>query len=578
MVTRQDGESVVTQHRAQLEGDDWDLMLERKRSALCEAFDADVCEALSVPRGSVVDVDLSLKPEGLAALFGLRHRPSLRKGDVNKRLAQCGFFRTWNLYEPRTQPPAGSAAAPLTAKEGMLPVLRASEECDVTPGKPQSCDVVPSCGVAEECSLVREVPGLPGTSAFPLKLVVDAEAQGLKKGAATPIPSTGGEVVDKGESCSHSLRLGDSLRFLATYRVGFVGCDWKIVVEKDLVRLKNCFVRDVLDIGGVFPKSVENVSYALSGDAVVTVLLEHAASLSQADVLHLLDEAPFSAMWHLHDECVALKSVARTTTFHRVGFVGSDWASGVQPEIVASAFLRDVVDVLDVMPEDVRIAAYRICENLVVDFYVEHSSSMSEARIDELLNGAPFDRVWESYKSGQTPVMRELEPVRVPVRPAVPRRSLNARRISVGKPYYPAHFNKMTKYPRPGLRYRKSTSDKDGDARGCGELLYMPLERPVPSWDYGIELPRVVAKDRSMRWPLRTDFSTARQERRVNLRELNEVLGMQRQQLARNQTRSGNTPDVGLMPLYHNLEAMRWEETKDPLCPYRTQFRYPPFN
>ncbi|RNE99889.1 hypothetical protein TraAM80_08028, partial [Trypanosoma rangeli] len=133
MATQHDGESVVTQHRAQFEGDDWDLVLERKLGALCEAFDADVCEAVGVPRGSVVDVGFTLG--SLFVEFGVRHRPSLRKGDVNKRLAQCDFFRTWNLYEPRTQPHAGSAAAPLTAREGTLPVLRASEECDVTPGK-----------------------------------------------------------------------------------------------------------------------------------------------------------------------------------------------------------------------------------------------------------------------------------------------------------------------------------------------------------------------------------------------------------------------------------------------------------
>ncbi|RNC33513.1 hypothetical protein TcCL_Unassigned03788, partial [Trypanosoma cruzi] len=99
MTSNYEEELVVTRHRVQFDGDDWDAVLERKRAALCEAFDADVCGAVDIPRGSVVD--LEFKSGGLFAEFGVRHAPSLRKRDVDKRLARCEFRRTWELYEPR---------------------------------------------------------------------------------------------------------------------------------------------------------------------------------------------------------------------------------------------------------------------------------------------------------------------------------------------------------------------------------------------------------------------------------------------------------------------------------------------
>ncbi|PWU98923.1 hypothetical protein C3747_223g36 [Trypanosoma cruzi] len=84
-------DSVVTHHRVQFDGDDWDAVLERKRAALCEAFDADVCGAVGIPRGSVADVEFTLG--SLSVAFGVRHAPSLSKRDVDKRLANATLMR-----------------------------------------------------------------------------------------------------------------------------------------------------------------------------------------------------------------------------------------------------------------------------------------------------------------------------------------------------------------------------------------------------------------------------------------------------------------------------------------------------
>ncbi|RNE95729.1 uncharacterized protein Tco025E_09931, partial [Trypanosoma conorhini] len=570
-------EPVVTRHRARFDGDDWDLVLERKRAALCEAFDADVCGAVGVPRGSVVDVDFALG--SLTVEFGLRHAPSFTESDVAKRLAECDFLRTWKLYEPRKQPGSVPAVVRLAAQEEMLPVLRTAEVCGASPLKLQSSyAVLPTLRVTEECFPSPEVPVGLRTAAFPLELIEGAPTAGSEKKDEVKSVRRAELRVDPnvGEKYRRSLRLGEPPQLFASYRVGFVGDDWKFVVDKYLVRLKDCFWRDVLDIGGVVPRSVEGVSCSPTGDVVVTVLLEHAASLSQEDVLRLLDEAPFLTMWQLHDDCAFRDRGGRTKTFHRVGFLGSDWTSRIQGDAVAAAFVRDLVEVLDVRPEDVRVAALHISENLVVDFYVEHSASISEARVDEVLRDAPFDHVWEVYKTERTPVLRALKPLRVPVRPAAPRKHhLRTLGADVGRPYRPSHLSKMPSYPRPGLRYRKPTTEQERQTGTPEELFYVPQEKPVPTWDQGIELPRVAPTTRNIRWPLRTDFNTARQERRVNLSEVNEVLGMQRGQRLQPlpQPQSGDSPNTGLLPLYHEMGAMRRDDTRDPLRPYRKKLR-----
>ncbi|EKF26774.1 hypothetical protein MOQ_009520, partial [Trypanosoma cruzi marinkellei] len=69
MISNYEEELVVTRHRVQFDGDDWGAVLERKRAALCEALDADICGAVGIPRGSVVD--LEFKSGGLFAEFGV---------------------------------------------------------------------------------------------------------------------------------------------------------------------------------------------------------------------------------------------------------------------------------------------------------------------------------------------------------------------------------------------------------------------------------------------------------------------------------------------------------------------------
>ncbi|PWV08092.1 hypothetical protein C3747_94g169 [Trypanosoma cruzi] len=570
---------VVTRHRVQFDGDDWDAVLERKRATLCEAFDADVCGAVGIPRGSVVDVEFTLG--SLSVAFGVRHAPSLSKRDVDKRLDECNFAEVWRLYDRRndgqqTGDAVGDAVPRTGASDSMLPVLHAAEYRDAISPRLQSCDaVLPVLSAAEGCSFVRKSPvGIQGV-AVPLRIMEDVQSAGLQ--SADVVDSLFRKkdgLVDREDENRHFSHSVEPSKLFAVYRIGFLGKGWRSVVDKHLSRLKDCFLYDLSDISKFVPRSVEGVSCSSSGDVVVTVLLEHLSSLSQNEVLRMLDDAPFLSMWRLHDECIAEGSVGRTTTFHRVGFVGADWSSKINGDLVGAAFVKDVVEVLHVRPEDVRIAGYYVSENLVIDFYVEHSDSISEGQIDELLNATMFENVWEVYRRERGPVMQELQPLRVTPRQAKIRANLSKIPKSVAaRQHHGLYVNNLVGYPRPGLRYRQPRTDLKQCPSVPEEPLYVPHEKHLPTWDRGVELPNVALSSRAMPWPLRTDYSKAQQQRRVNLNEVSEVLGLQRQQGSQLQPESADIPNACLGSSHQESGSTRRGESRDRLHQYRERIR-----
>ncbi|RNF13450.1 hypothetical protein TcG_08539 [Trypanosoma cruzi] len=551
-----DEDCVVTHHRVQFDGDDWDAVLDRKRAALCEAFDADVCGAVGIPRGSVVDVEFTLG--SLSVAFGVRHAPSLSKRDVDKRLGECNFAEVWRLYDRRNEDQqTGDAVG------------------DAVPRTGASDSLVPALSAAEGCSFVRKSPvGIQGV-AVPLRIMEDVRSADLQ--SADVVDSLFRKrdgLIDRDEENRHFSHSVEPSKLFAVYRIGFLGKGWRSVVDKHLSRLKDCFLYDLSDISKFVPRSVEGVSCSSSGDVVVTVLLEHLSSLSQNEVLRMLDDAPFLSMWRLHDECIAEGSVGRTTTFHRVGFVGADWSSKINGELVGAAFVKDVVEVLHVRPEEVRIAGYYVSENLVIDFYVEHSDSISEGQIDELLNATMFENVWEVYRRVRGPVMQELQPLRVTPRQAKIRANLSKIPKSVAaRQHHGLYGNNLVGYPRPGLRYRQPRTDLKQCPSVPEEPLYVPHEKHLPTWDRGVELPNVALSPRAMPWPLRTDYTKAQQQRRVNLNEVSEVLGLQRQQESQLQPESANIPNACLGSSYQESGSTRRGESRDRLHQYRERIR-----
>ncbi|EKF26778.1 hypothetical protein MOQ_009516 [Trypanosoma cruzi marinkellei] len=572
-------DSVVTHHRVQFDGDDWGAVLEGKRAALCEAFDADVCGAVDIPRGSVVDVDFTLG--SLSVAFGVRHAPSLSKRDVDKRLDECNFAEVWKLYgrrneDQQTGDAVGDAAPRTEVFDSVLPVLYAAEcRGASSPRLQSSYSVLPALSAAERCSFARESPvGIQGV-ALPLRTVEDARSAGLQSAdVVDSLFRNKDELVDRDEENRHFSHSVEPSKLFAVYRIGFLGKGWRSVVDKQLSRLKDCFLYDLSDISKFVPRSVESVSCSSSGDVVVTVLLEHLSSLSQNEVLRMLDDAPFLSMWRLHDECIAEGSVGRTTTFHRVGFVGADWSSKINGELVGAAFVKDVVEVLHIRPEDVRIAGYYVSENLVIDFYVEHSDTISEAQIDEVLNATMFKNVWEVYRRERGPVIQELQPLRVMPRQAKIRANLTKIPKSVAaRQHNGLHVNNSLGYPRPGLRYRQPRNDLRQCPSVPEEPLYVPHEKHLPTWDRGVELPNIALTSRAMPWPLRTDYSKAQQQRRVNLNEVNEVLGLQRQQGSQLQPEGADSPNACLGSSYQESGSTRLGESRERLHPYRERLR-----
>ncbi|SCU72578.1 Flagellar Member 8 [Trypanosoma equiperdum] len=337
--------TVVTKHRVKFNGDNWGAVLEKKRAAFDEAFDADVCDALDLPRGSVEGITLG--SDGLSIDFGVRHPASLHKDEVDHFLSTSEFPAMWNLYEPKKKVLSSIVMGDTEERETTSFSTSLPQRAS-----PVSAKEFPSC--------LHPAPGV----------------------ASSSVP------MDRADGASGS---GNVCHL---YRVGFVGGFWSGIVDKRFTAAVDCFMRDAAVGEGLVPRSVERVVSLDSGNVVFSVWMEHAAALSQSEVCTAMDNAPFPSMWKLYDDLINEGVVGRTTTLHRVGLVGSEWAHVANVDLVKEVFIQDVAEALRLSPEDINVNEYTVNDKLVIGFYVSHSHTLTEVDIDDMLANAPLSRVW----------------------------------------------------------------------------------------------------------------------------------------------------------------------------------------
>nr|CCC89568.1 conserved hypothetical protein [Trypanosoma congolense IL3000] len=361
VAARSEDFTVVTYHHMKFCGDNWNEVLEQKRDEFFYIFDKEICSVLNLPRGSVENIKLGT--DGLSVSFGVRHSNLLPKDEVDNLLATCEFPGLWKLYKPKKRPPL------LAALDGRKDV--------------SACPLSGSFSRYWNSAGVRDL----SPRSFP-ESGVRSDADGSKLGT--------GATSSEGVVCN-------------LYRVGFVGGFWSGVIDKRFSIAVDCFMRDAA-AEGLSPRNVERVVSMDSGNVVFSVWVEHAPSLSQGEVCKVLDHAPFPSMWKLYDSLVNEGVVGRTTTLHRVGLVGTEWARVTNDKLVKEVFIQDVAEALNVSPEDINISECCVSDKLVVGFYVSHSPALTEVDIDDMLAHAPLSRVWGLC---QSPRSQSWQTVRV---------------------------------------------------------------------------------------------------------------------------------------------------------------------
>ncbi|RNF13451.1 hypothetical protein TcG_08540, partial [Trypanosoma cruzi] len=411
-------DSVVTHHRVQFDGDDWDAVLDRKRAALCEAFDADVCGAVGIPRGSVVDVEFTLG--SLSVAFGVRHAPSLSKRDVDKRLGECNFAEVWRLYDRRNEDQqTGDAvgdAVPRTGAPEELPVLRASEELPVL----RAPEELPVLRASEELPVLRASEELPRTSSGTQSTTKMSFARGDYSRSVVSVVKPrlsmlGGHHEESAVPIENVMISNYEEELVVTrHRVQFDGDDWDAVLDRKRAALCEAFDADVCGAVGIPRGSVVDLEFK-SGGLFAEFGVRHAPSLRKRDVDKRLARCEFCKTWELYeprnlmmikDEPVGGGGVAdgvvapedSVVTHHRVQFDGDDWDAVLDRKRAAlcEAFDADVCGAVGIPRGSVVDVEFTL-GSLSVAFGVRHAPSLSKRDVDKRLGECNFAEVWRLY-------------------------------------------------------------------------------------------------------------------------------------------------------------------------------------
>ncbi|RNC46509.1 hypothetical protein TcCL_NonESM03664, partial [Trypanosoma cruzi] len=400
--------SVVTHHRVQFDGDDWDAVLERKRAALCEAFDADVCGAVGIPRGSVADVEFTLG--SLSVAFGVRHAPSLSKRDVDKRLGECNFDEVWRLYDRRNEDQqTGDAvgdAVPRTGAPEELPVLRASEE-------------LPVLQASEELPVLQGYEELPRTSSktqstTKMSFVRGDYSRSVVSVVKPRLSMLGGHQEESAVPIENVMMSNYEEELVVTrHRVQFDGDEWDAVLERKRAALCEAFDADVCGAVGIPRGSVVDLEFK-SGGLFAEFGVRHAPSLRKRDVDKRLARCEFCKTWELYeprnlmmikDEPVGggvadgvVAPEDSVVTHHRVQFDGDDWDAVLERKRAAlcEAFDADVCGAVGIPRGSVADVEFTL-GSLSVAFGVRHAPSLSKRDVDKRLGECNFDEVWRLY-------------------------------------------------------------------------------------------------------------------------------------------------------------------------------------
>ncbi|KAH9588949.1 hypothetical protein LSM04_006311 [Trypanosoma melophagium] len=369
--TPSESDHVVTRHRVRFDGDVWGLVLEHRRAELDRAFDADVCDAVGIPRGSVVDADYILG--SLSVEFGLRHASSLRKRDVNKSLAACEFKETWKLYkEYLSMDRTDGKAVPLRASQEALPVpvemvptLVAHEEALPVPVQNDTDLMVTRHRVrfdGDVWGLVLEHRRAELDRAFDADV---CDAVGIPRGSVVDADYILGSLsVEFGLRHASSLRKRDVNKSLAACEFKETWKLYKEYLSMDRTDGKAVPLRASQE---ALPVPVEMVPTLVAHEEALPVPVQNDTDLM--------------------------------VTRHRVHFDGDVWGLVLEHRRAEldRAFDADVCDAVGIPRGSVVDADY-ILGSLSVEFGLRHASSLRKRDVNKSLAACEFKETWKLYK------------------------------------------------------------------------------------------------------------------------------------------------------------------------------------
>ncbi|EPY17887.1 mitotubule-associated protein Gb4 [Strigomonas culicis] len=93
---------VRTNHQIEFEAEHWEFLVRRRRWELSCAIADDSVEALGISSDAVVNMQMEVKPDRLTVVEKLHHLRTLTIPEIDEKLHDCPFERTWAIYESLT--------------------------------------------------------------------------------------------------------------------------------------------------------------------------------------------------------------------------------------------------------------------------------------------------------------------------------------------------------------------------------------------------------------------------------------------------------------------------------------------
>ncbi|CCD11564.1 unnamed protein product [Trypanosoma congolense IL3000] len=280
-----DENTVVTRHRVKFNGSSWGSILKHRLEELDKALDADVCETVGLPPGSVEGA--KYVPDGLTVSFGVRHSASLHRKSVAELLAKGQFVNIWSLYarykrEGATNGvPHGSSGATGSIQPTVCSPKNASSHTPSTHHKMVEAVEVPHD--------VHARPSQPQHQGVLEETTVPLETKEKRADVA------GGVSVDT----FHTTPVGET-SVVTRHRVKLNGDDWPDVFNNQRVAFDDAFDCDVCTSVKLPRGSVQDVTLGPDGQSVAFGV-QHPSSLLRSDVKKALRTCPFTRTLALYN-------------------------------------------------------------------------------------------------------------------------------------------------------------------------------------------------------------------------------------------------------------------------------------
>ncbi|EAN93936.1 microtubule-associated protein Gb4, putative, partial [Trypanosoma cruzi] len=396
-------DKIYSTKRIELEGEDWDYVLERRRAEVKDVLAVETARALGLEREDVLEVEVDAVPRSLIAFVTVRHPSLLSDRQVEETLARCEYRKLWALYETR---PLESSVL-MRRFEGddwdlVVDNNRRKLEDAFSRETAAALGVSPRQVVLLDCRVgsLLMVFKVLGCAMSDAEITERTEAHPYDEVYALYRPRIRSfECVDA--AVPRGFR-ADADEVWTRSRVEFEGEDWDYVLAMREADLLRAFSNATAEAFGVDEDHVRDVSARyVAGKLHFDFELRRPAALTKADVNARLKECAYAAVWALY-EPRPLQEEKKAVTTHELGFEGEDWDYVLERR---RAEVKDVLAVetaraLGLEREDVlEVEVDAVPRSLIAFVTVRHPSLLSDRQVEETLARCEYRKLWALYET-----------------------------------------------------------------------------------------------------------------------------------------------------------------------------------